>query len=70
MEIPIAMVFLSLFLKNAWNKWVNIVAAVVKTLAVLGSLFVGAFTLYYTFFAVIEVATTVSIIIIAWRWKS
>lgn len=70
MEIPIAMVFLSLILKDGFNRWANILAGILKTLAVFGSLFVGVPTLYYAFFAGIEMITTVSIIVIAWRWKN
>lgn len=68
MEIPIAMVIFSLILKKQINRWTNILAGTIKTLAVLGTLFVGTPTLYYTFFAIIEIITTISIIYIAWRW--
>lgn len=68
MEIPIAMVVLSLVLKKKVNRWANITAGALKTLAVCGTLFVGVPTLYYSFFAVIEIATTLCIIYIAWKW--
>ena len=68
MEIPIAMVLLSLVLRRKINRWVNIVAAAIKTLAVFGTLFVGTPALYYAFFAVIEIITTSYIIFIAWKW--
>lgn len=69
MEIPIAMIVISLVLNYRWNKWVNIFAGAIKTLAVFGSLFVGKPALYYSFFAVIEIVTTSFIVWIAWRWK-
>ncbi len=70
MEIPIAMVFLSLILKKNINRWANVIAGTIKTLAVIGSLFVGTLTLYYSFFVSIEIATTIAIVIIACRWKT
>lgn len=69
MEIPIAMVFLSLMLKRKVNRVLNIIAGVIKTLAVLGSMFVGSIAMYYLFFGVIEIITTIVIVIIAFRWK-
>lgn len=69
MEIPIAMILLSLILKKEFNRWANILAGLIKTLAVVGSLFVGVPTLYYLFFAAIEIATTIAIIVIAWKWR-
>lgn len=70
MEIPIAMVILSRLLKYQVNRWANIIAGVIKTLAVSGSIFVGTPAFYYLFFAVIEIATTVFIVWYAWTWKT
>ena len=50
MEIPIAMIILSLILKHKVNRWANIIAGSIKTFAVLGTMFVGIPALYYTFF--------------------
>ena len=69
MEIPIAMVFLSLMLRYRINRWANIIAGVIKTLAVLGSMFVGEPALYYTFFVVVEIIATSYIVYIAWKWS-
>jgi len=69
MEIPIAMVFLSLILKNNINRLANIIAGIIKTLAVLGSLFVGTPALYYAFFAIIEIVATSYIVYLAWKWS-
>ncbi len=68
MEIPIAMVLLSRILNFKVNRWANIVAALIKTAAMIMSLFVGSPTGYYTFFAVIEISTTLFIIWYAWTW--
>jgi hypothetical protein len=70
MEIPIAMVILSLILKYKINRLANIIAGIIKTLAVFGTMFVGIPTLYYLFFGVIEIITTITIVIIAWKWKN
>ena len=69
MEIPIAMVFLSKILKYKSNRILNISAGIIKTLAVTGSLFVGAPALYYSFFAIVEITTTLYIVWYAWTWK-
>ena len=68
MEIPIAMVLLSLILKYKANRWANIVAGSIKTIAMLATMFVGP-TLYYIFFGTIEIATTIFIVWYAWNWS-
>ncbi|WKV10590.1 DUF6326 family protein [Marivirga harenae] len=68
MEIPIAMVLLSRILKRKANAIANIFAGSVKTLAMVASLFVGTFTSYYLFFAVIEIVTTVFIVGYSIQW--
>jgi len=69
MEIPIAMVVLSRLLAYRANRWANIIAGVIKTAAVGGSLFVGEPKLYYSFFAIIEIACTSYIVWLAWNWR-
>lgn len=69
MEIPIAMILLSLVLPYRANRWSNIFAGSVKTLAVAASTFVGTPSLYYLFFAIIEVLATLYIVWLAWTWK-
>ena len=69
MEIPIAMVLLSRILKYQINRWTNIAAALIKTLVMVATLFVGVPTLYYIFFAVIEIATTSFIVWYSWKWS-
>lgn len=70
MEIPIAMIILSLLLKYKINRWANIIAGIIKTLAVFASMFVGTPALYYIFFGIIEIFTTLYIVKIAWTWQN
>ena len=67
-EIPIAMVFLSRFLKYGLNRWVNIIGGVITILWVVG---VGSWTTpTYIFIASIEVVCALFIIGYAWRWRN
>jgi len=70
MEIPIAMVVLSRVLEYRANRWANIVAGVLKTVAVLASMFVTKPASYYVFFGCIEIACTALIVFLAWRWTA
>lgn len=68
MEIPIAMVLLSKILSKKANCWSNIFAGSIKTIVMCATLFMGAVTKYYLFFAVIEIATTSFVVVYAWKW--
>ena len=68
MEIPIAMVLLSLILKHKANRLANIVAGSIKTIVMILTMFIGP-TLYYVFFGTIEIATTIFIVWYAWNWS-
>ena len=70
-ETAIAMVVLSRVLEYTLNRWANMIAGVIHTAAVALSLVLGGGTptLYYLFFATIEIACTVFIVWYAWRWK-
>ncbi len=68
MEIPIMMVLLSRILAKKANVWANVFAGSIKTLAMVATLFVGSFTSYYLFFAIIEIATTIFIVGYAIHW--
>jgi hypothetical protein len=70
MELPIAMVVLSLVLKYKINRWANILVGGIKTLAVLASMFVGTPTLYYALFGIIEIVFTSYIVYLAWKWPN
>ncbi len=69
METAIVMVLLSRVLKYRANRWANIIAGVIHTVAVPSSMFVGTPALYYIFFASIEIACTLFIVWYAWTWR-
>jgi hypothetical protein len=68
MEIPIAMVLLSKILPKKLNCWFNIAAGSIKTIVMIATLFVGTPTIYYMFFACIEISTTIFIVGFAINW--
>ncbi len=71
METAIVMVLLSRVLEYRANRLANIIAGVIHTLAVSGSMFVGsAPSLHYMFFGTIEIVTTLLIIWLAWKWDN
>jgi hypothetical protein len=67
-ETEIAMSPLSRVLKYRANRWANIIVGAINTVAVLASLLVATPALYYAFFGIIEIATTLLIIWYAWTW--
>ena len=69
METAIVMVLLSRVLKYRANRWANIIAGVIHTVAVSSSMFVGTPTLYYIFFGTIEIVCTLFIVWYAWTWR-
>lgn len=68
MEISIAMVLLSRVLKYKANRLANIIAGLIKTFIMIGTLFMGVPSYHYIFFATIEIATTIFIVWYAWTW--
>lgn len=69
METAIAMVLLARILNYRANRWANIIAGVLHTLAVVWSVFGGTSpALYYIFFATMEIACTSFIVWYAWKW--
>jgi hypothetical protein len=69
LETAIAMVLLSRVLPYRANRWANIIAAVIQTLATAGSLTGPVYwNLFYYFFVAIETACTLFIIWYAWTW--
>jgi hypothetical protein len=64
-EISIAMVFLSRLLQPRINRLVNIIAGGITILWVTAG---GSNTPHYIFFASIEVACSLAIIWLAWKW--
>jgi len=70
MEIPISMVLLSRILPDKLNAWANIIAAFIKTVVMIITLFTGNPSKYYWFFAYIEILTTVFILGLTVKWLS
>ena len=69
-ETAIAMVLLSRMLKYRANRWANIIVGALNTMAIIVSLLVATPALYYIFFAVIEIVTTLLIVWYAWKWPN
>lgn len=68
MEIPISMILFARILKDKPNAVANIVAAFIKTFVMISTLFMGEPTMYYLFFATIEISTTIFIFVYAIGW--
>jgi threonine/homoserine/homoserine lactone efflux protein len=70
MMIPITMVLLSRILKPRVIRWSSIVAGIIMTVSLSMTLFAAVPTMYYIFFTVIEITSTVIIVWIAWKWHN
>jgi hypothetical protein len=68
MEIPISMILFSRILPDKSNVWANILASFIKTFVMIITLFIGSFTIYYAFFAAIEIMTTMFIFGYSIKW--
>lgn len=66
LEIPIMMIFLSRILKHKLNRILNIAAAVITILFVIGG---GSLFWHYIFFASVEVICMIAIIVLSIKWK-
>ena len=69
MEAAIAMVLLSRVLTYGANRWTNVAVGLIHTALVSWSLSVTTPTLFYAFFATIEIACTLFIVWYAWTWR-
>ena len=69
METAIAMVLLARLLPFAWNRRANIGLAVLHIAVLVFSLIGGAVTLFYAFFAAVEIAALLFIVVYAWTWR-
>ena len=69
MEVSMAMILVSRFLKPKYNRIFNLIFGVLLAIVQTWSLTVGSATLHYWFFSVIEISTCISIVWIAWKWK-
>ena|SRR5688572_3527140 len=70
MMIPISMVLLSRILHYRANRWANVIAGTIMTVALILTLFVAVPTTYYAFFSAIEIACTAVIVWYAWKWSN
>lgn len=66
-EIPMAMILLAGLLEPRTNRWANVGAGSLMTIVQLASLFTKAPAPYYAFFSAVEIATTATIVWLAWR---
>ena len=70
METAIAMVLLSRVLPYGANRWANVTVAIIQTAEVAFSLPAPLYSnLFYFFFAGIEIACTLFIVLYAWTWR-
>ena len=65
-EIAISMIYLSRVLRRKANRIANFGAAVLTAVFIIGG---GSLKLHYIFFASIEIATLMMIVILAWGWS-
>lgn len=65
-EVAILMVYLSHILGRKWNRIANFVAAILTAVFIIGG---GSTKLLYIFFASIEIAALMMIVILAWTWS-
>jgi len=70
METAIAMVLLSRVLKYRPNRWANILMGAFHTLFVSWSLIGDTPSVFYVFFAAIEIVCTLYITGYAWTWRN
>ena len=72
METAIVMVPLARLLQYRANRWANVLAGILHTVAVIASLFATGKmpASYYVFFACIESVTTAIIVWVAWTWTA
>jgi hypothetical protein len=68
MMIPASMVFLSLTLKLAVNRWVNIIMGILYTFVNIGNL-MGETWAFYISFGIVEILFTILIVGFAWQWR-
>jgi hypothetical protein len=68
MMIPAGMVFLSLTLKLAVNRWVNIIMGILYTFVNIGNL-MGETWAFYISFGIVEILLTILIVGFAWNWR-
>lgn len=68
LETAMVMIILSRVLKYGINRWLNIIVALLHTLGLVVSLFVGTPTIFYIFFVVVEILALLFLVWYAWTW--
>lgn len=68
LETAMVMIILSRVLKYGINRWLNIIVALLHTLGLVVSLFVGTPTFFYIFFVVVEILALLFLVWYAWTW--
>ena len=70
MTIPSVMIFLSVALKPALNKWLNITFGFIFTaiMALIAVTSRGEWSLFYIYLALVEIVITSMVVWHAWRW--
>jgi hypothetical protein len=69
METSMLMVLLARVLPRAWNRWTNVVAAVLHIGLLSWSLTEGTVTSFYAFFVTLEIAALLFVIGYAASWR-
>jgi hypothetical protein len=67
-EIPMAMIVVSRLVDPRISRWANVVAGALMTAVQVATLFIGVPAPYYAFFSAVEIATTATIVWLAWSW--
>lgn len=67
MSLPAVMIFLTLVLPTSVNRWANLICASLFTIVTTITLLMDPWV-YYIYFALIEIALTLTIVWYAWTW--
>lgn len=70
MMIPISMVLFSRLLNYRANRLMSMIAGSIMTITLIMTLFVAVPKSYYVFFTAIEIMTTATIVVFAWKWRN
>ena len=70
MEVPIAMILLSRFLKHKLNRILNIIIPLIMGAIHLLSMSAEGVTLHFYFFSIIGILIYLGIVLIAFKWKA
>jgi hypothetical protein len=70
LAIPAVMIFLSILLKPALSKWLNIIVGILFTvmMVLIAFTYSELWYTFYLFYAILESLITAVIVWLAWRW--